>query len=63
MAAGYVIAVVRGRLERAEFEAPFREDRVDIPRAPGLGLLLDNVSLPQCNLPKEDMASLQSTLM
>ncbi len=54
MAAGYVIAVVRGRLERSEFETAFTKEKVDIPKAPALGLLLDNVSLPQCNLPKED---------
>ena len=46
MAAGYVIAVVRGRLERVEFEKAFGQDKVDIPKAPALGLLLDNVSLP-----------------
>ena len=41
---GLVIAIVRGfALETVLVEA-FRRDKVDIPRAPALGLLLENVS-------------------
>lgn len=41
---GFVIAIVRGRIEEAEFGRVFEEEKVDIPKAPSLGLLLENVS-------------------
>ncbi len=41
---GLVIAVVRGYLKEEEFEAAFLEEKFDIPKAPALGLLLENVS-------------------
>lgn len=40
---GLVIAAVRGRLKEGEFELAFEEDKFDIPKAPSLGLLLDDV--------------------
>lgn len=41
---GLVIAIVRGRLKEEEFGAAFQEEKFDVPRAPALGLLLQNVS-------------------
>ena len=40
---GLVIAVVRGRLKEEEFGLAFQEGKFDIPKAPSLGLLLDDV--------------------
>ena len=41
---GFVVAIIRGYLKESDFESAFLEEKVDIPRAPSLGLLLDNVS-------------------
>ena len=43
-APGFVVAVVRGLADEEEFERVFEKEKVDIPKAPALGLLLDNVS-------------------
>lgn len=40
---GYVMAIMRGYVEEGEFDKAFEEERVDIPKAPSRGLLLDNV--------------------
>ena len=40
---GFVIAVVRGLAKEEEFDKVFQREKVDIPKAPALGLLLDNV--------------------
>lgn len=39
-----MIAIVRGALEEKEFDKVFQAEKMDIPRAPALGLLLENVS-------------------
>ena len=41
---GLVIAIVRGRTEETLLQKAYGKEKVDIPRAPGLGLLLENVS-------------------
>jgi len=40
---GLIIAVVRGCTEEATITNAFHDSKIDIPRAPALGLLLDNV--------------------
>lgn len=42
---GLVIAIVRGRTEEETLQRAYGKEKVDIPRAPGLGLLLENVIL------------------
>ena len=39
---------MRGRLKEEEFEVAFKEEKFDIPKAPALGLLLENVRLASC---------------
>ena len=41
---GLVIAVVCGRLKEEEFGLAFLEGKFDTPKAPSLGLLLEDVS-------------------
>ena len=41
---GFMIAIVRGILEYGEFEKAFQVEKMDIPRAPPLGLFLEDVS-------------------
>lgn len=45
---GFVIAIVRGLVKEEEFERVFKREKVDIPKAPALGLLLENVSDAMC---------------
>ena len=40
---GLVIAIVRGRTSEETLARAYEREKVDIPRAPGLGLLLENV--------------------
>ena len=40
---GMTIAVVRGHASVETIEKTWALDRIDVPRAPGLGLLLDEV--------------------
>ena len=40
---GLVIAIVRGRTGEETLARAYEREKVDIPRAPGLGLLLENV--------------------
>ena len=42
-ATGLVIAIVRGRTSEETLARSYEREKVDIPRAPGLGLLLENV--------------------
>ena len=42
---GLVIAIVRGFAPETTLVEAFQKGKVDIPRAPALGLLLENVSL------------------
>ena len=41
---GLVIAIVRGFAPETMVVEAFKKEKVDIPRAPALGLLLENVS-------------------
>ena len=41
---GMTIAVVRGHASEKVIQLTWGEDRIDVPRAPGLGLMLDEVS-------------------
>ena len=41
---GLIVAVVRGHAQEEIMTRVFKKPKVDIPRAPALGLLLDNVS-------------------
>lgn len=41
---GMIIAIVRGHVQEDIMKTVFNKPKVDIPRAPSLGLLLDNVS-------------------
>lgn len=41
---GMMIAVMRGYTTEATIEATWGKDRIDIPRAPGLGLMLNEVN-------------------
>lgn len=41
---GLVVAIVRGHAQEEVMKTVFNKPKVDIPRAPALGLLLDNVS-------------------
>ena len=40
---GLALAIVRGHTGLATLEAAWGGQRIDIPRAPGLGLLLDTI--------------------
>ena len=40
---GMTIAVVRGHASEAVMETTWKEDRMDVPKAPGLGLMLEEV--------------------
>lgn len=44
---GMAFAVVRGHASPEVIESTWKMDRIDVPRAPGLGLMLDEVN----NLP------------
>ncbi|KAL5112765.1 tRNA pseudouridine synthase A [Taenia crassiceps] len=46
---GLVIAIVKGCATEAIFENVFKTERMDIPMAPGLGLLLDQVNYTHYN--------------
>ncbi|VDD77422.1 unnamed protein product [Mesocestoides corti] len=46
---GLVIAIVKGYTTEAVFEDVFKPERLDIPKAPGLGLLLDRVDYTRYN--------------
>ena len=39
-----MLAIMRGRFKEEDFEKAFEEEKVDIPKAPSLGLLLNYVS-------------------
>ena len=41
---GLALAVVRGHAGPEVIESAWKMDRIDVPRAPGLGLMLDEVS-------------------
>lgn len=41
---GLMIAIVRGHTPEDTIVRAYQQEKLDIPRAPGLGLLLDNVS-------------------
>ena len=41
---GLALAVVRGHAGPEVIESAWKMDRIDVPRAPGLGLMLDQVS-------------------
>ena len=41
---GMAFAVVRGHASPDVIEDTWKMDRIDVPRAPGLGLMLDEVS-------------------
>ncbi len=40
---GLIVAIVRDHVQEAVLKTVFNKPKVDIPRAPPLGLLLDNV--------------------
>ena len=46
---GMTIAVVRGHASDDVLEAAWAESRIDVPRAPGLGLLLDTIHFERYN--------------
>ena len=39
-----MVAIICGRVKEEEFDVAFQEDKFDIPKAPALGLLLEDVS-------------------
>ena len=41
---GLALAVVRGHAGPEVIESAWKMERIDVPRAPGLGLMLDEVS-------------------
>ena len=46
---GMVIAVVRGDADESVITDSWNTDRIDVPRAPGLGLMLEEVrNYPSC---------------
>ena len=47
---GLAIAVMRGNATQATIERAFREEKVDIPIAPGLGLMLEEVHYDRYNI-------------
>ncbi|VDP69623.1 unnamed protein product [Schistosoma curassoni] len=46
---GLALAVLRGYTTEAVFDIVFSKERVDIPKAPGLGLMLNRVDFSQYN--------------
>ncbi len=48
--AGYVIAIMRGYINDDVMAEAFNKPKIDIPKAPGLGLLLDSVKYETYNL-------------
>ncbi|KAI2651477.1 tRNA pseudouridine synthase A [Labeo rohita] len=46
---GLVIAVVKGYVDEAVIERSWGEDKVDVPKAPGLGLVLERVHFDRYN--------------
>ena len=40
---GLTIAVIRGFTEEETIQRAFKDDPIDIPKAPGLGLMLEEV--------------------
>ena len=42
---GLALAIVRGHASQDVIESAWNMDRIDVPRAPGLGLMLDEVSV------------------
>ncbi|RTG90918.1 tRNA pseudouridine38-40 synthase [Schistosoma bovis] len=46
---GLALAVLRGYATEAVFDIVFSKERVDIPKAPGLGLMLNRVDFSQYN--------------
>jgi hypothetical protein len=56
---------MRGHLKEKEMVVAFQEDRIDIPRAPCLGLLLENVSgvAPCLGLLLENMSGVASSTL
>ena len=49
LSVGFVIAVVRGFFEENKMSEAFNKPKIDIPRAPALGLLLDCVKYERYN--------------
>ena len=45
---GMTMAVVRGHASETDLVNTWDKERVDVPRAPGLGLMLDEVISPFC---------------
>lgn len=41
---GLIIAIARGYASKLTMDKAFKEKKLDIPRAPGLGLVLESVS-------------------
>ena len=48
--AGFVIAIMRGCINADVITEAFNKPKIDIPKAPGLGLLLDSVKYKGYNL-------------
>lgn len=46
---GMAIAVVRGHASESVIEQTWQNDRIDVPRAPGLGLMLDQIHYDKYN--------------
>ena len=46
--AGFMIAIMRGYINEDVIAEAFNKPKIDIPRAPGLGLLLDNLKYEGC---------------
>ena len=46
---GMALAIVRGHASQEVIESTWKMDRIDVPRAPGLGLMLDEVSVLEFN--------------
>ncbi len=46
---GLVIAVVKGYVDEGVIERSWGEDKVDVPKAPGLGLVLERVHFDRYN--------------
>ena len=46
---GLALAIVRGHTGLATLEAAWGDERIDIPRAPGLGLMLDTIHYERYN--------------
>ena len=60
---GLALAIVRGHASQDVIESAWNMDRIDVPRAPGLGLMLDEVSVFLSAYPRMNLGKVLNSVM